>query len=254
MEQGDFTSLAKHYIHRPGYSDLILKTLASYIRTMTGSKLKVADVGAGTGKLSEHLLKLDIDLITVEPNEAMRTEGQLIFPTIKWLSGSAEETGLQTSSVDWILMGSSFHWPDQKKALNEFYRVLKPRGFFTALWNPRDLEKSQLQQDIDQMISKKISQLKRVSSGHKKYTSHLEKVLTEDHLFSKLIFMEAPHKIDMSKERYLGVWKSVNDIQSQAGTALFQEIMEIIEDMIKTRESIPMFYKTRAWTVQSNKQ
>ena len=38
-------------------------------------------------------------------------------------------------------MGSSFHWADTLQALEEFHRILRPGGFFTAIWNPRLLKK-----------------------------------------------------------------------------------------------------------------
>ena len=72
-------------------------------------------------------------------------------------------------------------------------------------------------------------------------------------MFANVFFMEAPHLINMSKERYIGVWRSVNDIQAQAGSELFNEILNEIENMIQDLETVPMYYKTRAWTVQSLK-
>lgn len=54
MKQGDFTNLAKDYINRPGYSLDVLRMIA---RTagMDRKDFLVADVGAGTGKLTENL-------------------------------------------------------------------------------------------------------------------------------------------------------------------------------------------------------
>ena len=52
MKQGDFSKLAKDYINRPGYSLRLLNNIAN-IPISSRSKFKVADIGAGTGKLSE---------------------------------------------------------------------------------------------------------------------------------------------------------------------------------------------------------
>ena len=57
MKQGDFSKLAKAYINRPGYSLRLLNNIAN-VPMISRSKFKVADIGAGTGKLSENLLKL----------------------------------------------------------------------------------------------------------------------------------------------------------------------------------------------------
>ena len=77
-------------------------------------ELTIADVGAGTGKLTENLasLKCTVHGYAVEPNAAMREEGIKLFENSKvitWRDGSAEDTGLEDSSVDWVLMLSLIH-------------------------------------------------------------------------------------------------------------------------------------------------
>ncbi len=63
--------------------------------------------------------------------------------------------------------------------------------------------------------------------------------------------MEAPHLVEMSKDRYLGAWRSTNDIRAQAGEAKFQEILEHIGTKISNKNFISVPYKTRAWMVQA---
>jgi 2-polyprenyl-3-methyl-5-hydroxy-6-metoxy-1,4-benzoquinol methylase len=59
MRQGDFSALAKSYVHRTGYSPVVLRALAGYVGAF-GPDFRVADVGAGTGKLTENLLELGL--------------------------------------------------------------------------------------------------------------------------------------------------------------------------------------------------
>ena len=149
MKQGDFSQLAKNYIHRTGYSLSVLIALSRYAGLIPSSAI-TADVGAGTGKLTENLSELGFKGFAIEPNDAMREEGiRLLGETsFCWLKGTGETTGLPSASIDWILMGSSFHWTDAQQALQEFHRVLRPGGFFVALWNPRDLESSPFHLEI----------------------------------------------------------------------------------------------------------
>ena len=58
MELGDFTKLAKDYINRVGYSHTALSVIQKYIEGTTGPIISVADVGAGTGKLTLDLESL----------------------------------------------------------------------------------------------------------------------------------------------------------------------------------------------------
>ncbi|TQR60731.1 class I SAM-dependent methyltransferase [Campylobacter troglodytis] len=130
MKQGNFTDLARHYHNRPAYSTLLLEKLLLCINDGKKplNKLDIAEVGAGTGKLTAILARdFGLKITAVEPNDAMREEG--IKATqgldIKWLKGSGEQTNLQSNSADWLIMASSFHWTDPTKSLPEFARVLR---------------------------------------------------------------------------------------------------------------------------------
>ena len=54
----------------------------------------------------------------------------------------------------------------------------------------------------------------------------------------------------MTRERYLGIWQSVNDIRAQAGPYAWDEILAAIKDLMSEHEHIDVPYRTRAWTVQ----
>jgi hypothetical protein len=150
-------------------------------------------------------------------------------------------------------MGSSFHWTDSILALKEFYRILKPGGFFTTLWNPRDIEANLLHKTFEENIHKEIPNIKRASSGGRPYTDELPQILLQGGYFKSLIFVEASYEMEISRDRYLGAWRSVNDIQAQAGVEKFALILAMIEKDIEGFEIIKVPYKTRAWTVKSAK-
>ena len=254
MKHGDFTNLAKEYVNRPGYSKDVLRMIGRSIG-MDRRDFYVADVGAGTGKLTEELAALGMIGCAVEPNDAMREEGIKSLANIGsrfiWSKGTAEHTELPNNSFDWVLMGSSFHWTNAQEALIEFRRILKPGGYFTAIWNPRDIEGNDLHERIEQVICDAIPNMKRVSSGSKKNVGDIEGKLLSTSYFGNLVFTEAPHTVIMSKERYLGVWRSVNDIRVQAGEELFQKLLNEIAEIIEPYDEIIVPYRSRAWTVQA---
>lgn len=251
MEHGDFTDLAKYYVDRPGYSSVLLNYIKANIKDILKRELVVADIGAGTGKLTENLEEIGLSGFAVEPNDAMREEGSKLFSgkkTFIWSTGTAEETGLPDNSVDWVLMGSSFHWADAPKAREEFRRILKPGGFFTAIWNPRDIQRSMLHTQIEEMIMEEIPGMKRVSSGGTVTTEIMLEKLGD--VFHDLILLEKMHEEVMTKERYINIWHSVNDIQVQAGEEGFRKILDNINTILKDYNEITVPYKSRAWTAQ----
>jgi ubiquinone/menaquinone biosynthesis C-methylase UbiE len=252
MKQGDFTELAAAYINRPAYSPQIIEALKKYMGVSNSENCKVADVGAGTGKFTKVLLENKFDVIAVEPNDQMRAEGIKYTEEFKgeWLAGSGELTNLPENTYDWVTMASSFHWTDPNKSLPEFARLLKKGGYFTAIWNPRNIESSPLHMEIEQIIYDSLPTLKRVSSGGKKHTKKWEEVLVSTGHFEDVILMEVDHVEVMSIERYMGAWRSVNDIRAQAGEVLFAEILQKIEGKIKHFGKIEVPYKMRCWTAR----
>lgn len=251
IKQGDFTQMAKSYINRVGYSELVLNNLVRYIKL--NENFIVADVGAGTGKLTENLLPFGMkNIYAIEPNDSMRQEGEKYIQDarVEWKNGSGENTGLDAESVDWVTMGSSFHWVNTELGLKEFSRILKPNGYFTAIWNPRDIKGNKLYEEIENKIYEIAPHIKRVSSGSGKFTEDLfEKMISTDE-FCDVIYVEAKHQEVMSRERYMGIWHSVNDIQSQAGPDKWKLILDSIEQIISKYDQIVVPYKSRSWTAR----
>ena len=146
---------------------------------------------------------------------------------IKCLKGTAEKTGLPDKSMDWVSMASSFHWADFEKATAEFYRILRPRGVFTAIWNPRMIEVNPLLVEIENKLQELNPKIKRVSSGKSGMTETITQRLIDSKKFEDVIYIEGRHLIEMSTDRYLGAWKSVNDLQNQLGHEKFKEFQFI---------------------------
>jgi ubiquinone/menaquinone biosynthesis C-methylase UbiE len=100
--------------------------------------LRVLDLGAGTGKLTELLAGLGADVTAVDPDPAMLGELRRGLPSVRALAGSAERIPLPDASADAVLCGQSMHWFDMPRALPEIARVLAPGGTLGALWNSDD--------------------------------------------------------------------------------------------------------------------
>jgi SAM-dependent methyltransferase len=100
----------------------------------------VADIGSGTGILSEVFLRNGNIVFGVEPNEDMRkiAEANLSsYANFRSIDGSAESTKLEEGSVDFVTAGQSFHWFDGPKAKTEFRRILGNDGWVVLVWNTR---------------------------------------------------------------------------------------------------------------------
>ncbi len=273
MKQGDFTQVAKHYHNRPAYSPMLLEKLIACINDEQKNlkDLQIVEVGAGTGKLTKMLSEFGMQVLAVEPNDEMREEGIAYTKdtNIKWQKGSGEETGVQSGIADWVIMASSFHWTDPKKSLPEFARILKNSaaqngsahtsthntsaggGYFTAIWNPRNILEGSVFYEIEQEIKNIVPELARVSSGTQN-VKKWEEILISTGDFTDCFFMECDYIEIMDKARYLGAWHSVNDIQAQAGEQRWKKILEMIESKISHLQTLEIPYKIRAWTARKS--
>lgn len=98
----------------------------------------VADVAAGTGKLTRLLVPTGARLLAVEPVQAMHEVLQHNQPDVPIIATTAEAMGLRDASIDAITVAQAFHWFDAPRALDEFHRVLRPGGRLGLIWNARD--------------------------------------------------------------------------------------------------------------------
>lgn len=253
LKAGDFTGLAKDYSqHRPDYCHSVLKGLVGLLDKPL-AEVDFVDVGAGTGIWTRMIHSLGAHSVTaVEPNDDMRQSGMADTHStdIRWLAGTAEATGLADASVDWLSMASSFHWANFDVATKEFQRVLRAGGRFTALWNPRLIEVNPLLVEIETYLDTLRPNIRRVSSGRSGITETLTEQLWNSPCFEDVVYLEGRHIIEMTPERYLGAWRSVNDLRVQLGPTKFDAFLAFIEQRIEGLQIIKATYLTRAWSAR----
>jgi hypothetical protein len=134
-----FTSRAGDYAAaRPGYPAAIATTLIAELKVPATAV--VADIGSGTGLSCEPFLRAGLAVIGVEPNEAMRAEGNrqlAAFAHFRSVAGTAEATTLADASVDLLIAAQAFHWFDIGPARAEALRILKRPPNAALIWNDR---------------------------------------------------------------------------------------------------------------------
>jgi SAM-dependent methyltransferase len=139
--------------YRPGYPVAVAGVLAA---RGVRAPAEVADIGAGTGKLSEVFLRAGYRVTLVEPNDAMRAVAQRTFvaPRAMVCAGTAEATGLPDASFDAISAGQAFHWFEQVATRAEWRRILRPGGAVLLAWNDRRTQASPVLADYEDLLLK----------------------------------------------------------------------------------------------------
>ena len=147
-------------------------------------------------------------------------------------------------------IASSFHWANFDTATKEFHRVLRAGGRFTALWNPRLIEVNPLLVEIEAHLDTLRPNIKRVSSGRSGITETLTEQLWASPCFEDVVYAEGRHVIGMTPERYLGAWRSVNDLRVQLGPEKFDAFLAFVEQRIAGLQVVEATYLTRAWSAR----
>jgi SAM-dependent methyltransferase len=151
-----FSSRVENYVkYRPGYPREVIRLLASECALTPGSL--IADVGSGTGILSELFLQHGNTVYGVEPNQEMRAAAERLlkdYATFHSIDGRAEATTLAKDSIDFVTAGQAFHWFDQSKARKEFVRVLRPEGWVVLIWNERRLDPTPFLRTYEELLLK----------------------------------------------------------------------------------------------------
>ena len=95
----------------------------------------VAEVGAGTGKMTDLLVEQQVDLDVVEPDGRMLDLVRRRHPSVRTHEAGAAELPLPDSSVDAVLVADAWHWFPKAEASAEVERVLRPGGWLGCVWN-----------------------------------------------------------------------------------------------------------------------
>jgi ubiquinone/menaquinone biosynthesis C-methylase UbiE len=242
----DYTEHASHYDKRADYSADAIEDLLKAIGCSPPKN--VADIGAGTGKLTKELLKHGLSIRSVEPNDAMREIGirNTAGQSVHWSAGTGEHTGLPSRSAHAVFFGSSFNVVDQGLALAEAARVLLPKGWFACMWNHRDLN-DPVQQEIENIIK---SFVPGYSYGARREDPTA--TITASGFFSDVQSLARSFAWDMPRTDIIVAWKSHATLRRQASShAVFDSVIAAIATYLESLpEIISVPYTTRVFFAQ----
>lgn len=135
-----FGAVARVYAQgRPDYPE-------EAVRWLAGNQRLVAELGAGTGKLTGALLATGHRVVATEPSRPMLEQLTATFADehgvvpgeLTPMQAVAEALPFADGSVDHVVAAQAFHWFDPGKALEEISRILRPGGAIGLIWNFRD--------------------------------------------------------------------------------------------------------------------
>ncbi|MGM1017587.1 MAG: class I SAM-dependent methyltransferase [Actinomycetota bacterium] len=130
------TEAGNYEAGRPEYP---FDAVAWMLEQMPAGSHRIADVGAGTGKLTRVLDQAPgAEVVAVDPDPGMLAALRDAVPGIPTFRGSAERMPLPDASVDAAVLGQAWHWVEPVAASAELGRVVRSGGVLGLIWNIRD--------------------------------------------------------------------------------------------------------------------
>jgi len=194
-----FSNRVTHYVRsRPHYPAGLLPLLHRECGLDPADS--IADIGSGTGILTELFLKNGNPVFAVEPNGPMRLAAETAFakyPNFNSVDATAERTSLKNAAVRFVTAAQAFHWCDRARCKAEFSRILASSGWVILIWNDRLTENNGFAMDYENVVQDFQTDLDRVK--HQNLTAANTTVLKE--FFAPHTFKEAaldnPQQLDL---------------------------------------------------------
>ncbi|MFJ4224536.1 class I SAM-dependent methyltransferase [Microbacterium sp. NPDC089695] len=140
MSDGLSTSFgAEAHNYELGRPEYPFEAVAWMLEPLPADSHRIADVGAGTGKLTRVLAKApDAEVVAIDPDAEMLATLRAAIPGVPTFVGTAESLPLPDLSLDAVVLGQAWHWVDPVRGSEEVGRVLRDGGVLGLIWNIRD--------------------------------------------------------------------------------------------------------------------
>ena len=160
-----FSETVENYLKfRPGYPSEFIDFMTRNLGLNSNSI--IADIGSGTGKLTQLFLENGNKVFGIEPNLEMRRAAEKLFENqsiFHSLDGTAETTNLYNQCVNFITAAQAFHWFDIPKTKREFRRILKKDGLVLLIWNKRLDSKSDFMHGYNDFLENYSTELQSIN-------------------------------------------------------------------------------------------
>jgi len=241
-----FSDRVENYVrYRPGYPPEVLDLLRAECGLQSSDI--VADIASGTGVFTRLLLGNGNSVFAVEPNAEMRETGEHLlesYDRLVSLAGTAEETTLQTGSVDFVTAAQAAHWFDLPRARAEFVRILKLEGWCVLIWNERRTASTPFLQDYEQLLLTYATDYQEVR--HERTTAIISEFFAPKSSQKRVFSLRQQFDYEGAAGRLLS--SSYAPLEGQAGhERMMQELQRIfrahaVDDKVEFEYDTRVFY------------
>jgi ubiquinone/menaquinone biosynthesis C-methylase UbiE len=226
-----------YHKYRPDYPDEMIGFF--YQNLGLNEHSVIADIGSGTGKLSQYFIARGNTTYGIEINENMRNKAEETFKEHSHfisVNGSAEKTTLPDNSVDLITAAQAFHWFKPELTQREFKRILKPDCFVALIWNIRQ-KNTPLQIAYNELLKKEFPEFS--------LTGHLDiKNMNIKEFFNNKEPREEQFDYQQNFDRKGLIGRALSSSYTDPNNTKFIESLHSIFDKYNKNGQVTFSYKT----------
>ncbi len=233
--------------YRPSYPYQLIE----YLYTDAGFSREsvIADIGSGTGAFTRLLLERGSRVVAIEPDDLLRIAAERLlsdeFQRFVSIKGTPIHTTLCNASIQHIVCAHSLYWSDLGKCRDEFYRILKPQGTATIIWNRLMVNWDAFNYEYEQL-------LKRCLPGRNAFQGRELKEFSSFFGTHEYAFISLPHQQVLDFEGVKGALmahEGFHALGEESRTTLLSELYGLFERYNQSGKVI-LRYETEAYTMQ----
>jgi hypothetical protein len=122
---------------RAGYSDQLVDNVLAFTRA-EGPTVRAVEVGAGTGKATVAFASRNVEVVALEPDQAMAavaTRNCRRFPAVRIEITSFEDWPLPDQDFDLVFSAQAWHWVRPEVRYPKALEVMGQRGALALFWH-----------------------------------------------------------------------------------------------------------------------
>lgn len=130
-----------------------------YSLAKTDEIMDILDIGCGTGKSTEPLIRPGMRVVGCDHDSRMLKQAKKNARShnlhIIYKKCEAENLPFKNNSFDVVTIGNAFHWFANKKVIKNIKRILKPNGLLFIYWKQVNSEDVRLRRKIFRQFNPK---------------------------------------------------------------------------------------------------